>query len=740
MKKRKEAIRMFEAVFLGEPCVLMTFQPPQIGVFDSPEALDSVLKRKSIQKAYVVLNKTSDEALEKLPSNRLTKMTKGLGIRNEDITEYRFFFIDIDVVGLREENGEKQNASDIQHDCAREVSRQVKEYLEGLGFPDPVVIDSANGFHVLYKLSLSVTPEHKKLIKKAVCALAEKLDTAECKIDTVVADPGRKIKIPGSVNQADQKFIRYSFIEELPEKLTDVTEEQLELLVSDGTGESDGWKCSPESESEKDDIVDVAETIGEYFTSDSGQTFANVRIDDEKVVTMNIMSNQFRLVVRRALKEAVKVRTLSSDMWKSLLDYLEVVASENKVTKKIYNRIGKSGEAIYYDLEDDDYQSVMITEKGWEIIPTPPGIFQRVDLDKPQVVPEYDEEFDYFGTLEELFNLSNRREVELLGIWLISCFIPDIAKPLVLFSGAHATGKSTACSMLQDLISPQTMERSSFPRRIDDLVVRLCNRCLCSWDNCEKISAEASAILCQCITGGNYEKRKLYTDATLISIPLKSMVLMNSCESILEKPDILSRTLQFNLSSMDGRKMRDDNSMKALFEEKKPYLLGYILLCVSGVLGIRNDSQCVAEIRYVTRMTEFQRVATQIATACFGKDATYVEELLTENKRRIDMDVLESNPVAVLITEFMKRRTRWEGSVTDLYDQIDQLAFEQGIERSNKLYPKHAASLSMRLNSMVEILENAGITFNIRPEGKYKKIYIKNNGKQEVFGSKRRRK
>jgi len=703
---------------------------------DSSEALGTVLRRKSIQRAYTVLNKVSEEALGRLPSNRLTKMTKGLGIKNEDITEYRFFFIDIDVVGLNVEEGEKQNASDTQHDCARKVARRVKEYLASLGFPDPVVIDSANGFHVLYKLSLSVTPEHKKLIKKAVCALAEKLDTAECKIDTVVADPGRKIKIPGSVNQADQKFIRYSFIEELPEKLTDVTEEQLELLVSDGTGESDGWKCSPESESEKDDIVDVAETIGEYFTSDSGQTFANVRIDDEKVVTMNIMSNQFRLVVRRALKEAVKVRTLSSDMWKSLLDYLEVVASENKVTKKIYNRIGKSGEAIYYDLEDDDYQSVMITEKGWEIIPTPPGIFQRVDLDKPQVVPEYDEEFDYFGTLEELFNLSNRREVELLGIWLISCFIPDIAKPLVLFSGAHATGKSTACSMLQDLISPQTMERSSFPRRIDDLVVRLCNRCLCSWDNCEKISAEASAILCQCITGGNYEKRKLYTDATLISIPLKSMVLMNSCESILEKPDILSRTLQFNLSSMDGRKMRDDSSMKALFEEKKPYLLGYILLCVSGVLGIRNDSQCVAEIRYVTRMTEFQRVATQIATACFGKDATYVEELLTENKRRIDMDVLESNPVAVLITEFMKRRTRWEGSVTDLYDQIDQLAFEQGIERSNKLYPKHAASLSMRLNSMVEILENAGITFNIRPEGKYKKIYIRN--KQEVFGSKRR--
>lgn len=716
---------MYQKMFAGEPCVLMTFQPPLIGVFNSPEALNEVLRKKRIQKAYMVLNKTSEEALERLPSNRLTKMSKGLGIKNEDITEYRFFFIDIDVVGLREESGEKQNASDIQHDCAREVSRQVKEYLGGLGFPDPVIIDSGNGFHVLYKLSLSVTPQHKKLIKKAICALAEKMDTAECKIDTVVADPGRKIKIPGSVNQPDQKYTRYSFIEELPEELQTVTEAQLKKLVSGGTGKTDGWKGSPVGDSEKDGLVDVVETIGEYFYSDTGQTFANVRVDDERVVTMNIMSNDFRLVVRRAAKEAIKVKMIPNDTWKSLLDYLEVLASENKAIKTIYNRIGQSDGAIYYDLEDEDYQSVKVTSEDWEIVPTPPGIFQRVDLDKPQVEPIFDEEFDYFGTLEELFNLGSQEEIKLLGIWLITCFVPDISKPLVLFSGAHATGKSTACTMLQDLISPQRMVRSAFPRRIDDLVVRLANRCLCSWDNCERISADASAILCQCITGGNSEKRKLYTDTALISIPLKSMILMNSCESILEKPDILSRTLQFNLSPMTGRKIRDDNDMKKLFEAKRPYLLGYIFACIACTLGAQDGMESALEINYVTRMTEFQKVATQIAEACFDMAATDVEELLTQNKRRIDMELLESNPVAVLIIDFMERRATWEGSVTELYDLIDQLAYERGIERSNKLYPRNASALSMRLNSIVGMLQGVGITFNIRPEGRYKKIYIK---------------
>ena len=49
------------------------------------------------------------------------------------------------------------------------------------------------------------------------------------------------------------------------------------------------------------------------------------------------------------------------------------------------------------------------------------------------------------------------------------------------------------------------------------------------------------------------------------------------------------------------------------------------------------------------------------------------------------------------------------------------------MERNNRLYPKHPASLSRRLNSIASSLKLAGITFQIKPDGVCKRIYIKNH-------------
>lgn len=234
-----------------------------------------------------------------------------------------------------------------------------------------------------------------------------------------------------------------------------------------------------------------------------------------------------------------------------------------------------------------------------------------------------------------------------------------------------------------------------------------------------------SDALCSCATGGNYEKRKLYTDSQMISIPLKSCVVLNSCETLIERPDLLSRTLQFNLQTLTGKQLRSDDDMKQRFEKEKPYLLGYIFACVAGYLE-NEMSLNETEINYVIRMTQFQRVAMKIGESCFGMTTEYIEKLLLSNKKMINIQVLETNPVSLLIINFMKNRESWKGSVSELYDKLDLLAFELGIEKGNKLYPRHAASLSMRLNSLASMLEQAGITFHIKPSGTYKEILLKN--------------
>ena len=414
----------------------------------------------------------------------------------------------------------------------------------------------------------------------------------------------------------------------------------------------------------------------------------------------------------------------SSD-WRELMDYLEVLASEKKESVSIYNRVGKKDRDIFYDLQTANYKSVCITKGDYDIRDTPAGIFQRADLDLPQVSPIYDENYDFWEKMEELFNFRSQEELELFVLWLISTYIPDIAHPILLLTGPHGSSKSTASSMIQSLVSPQKMERSTFPRKVSDLAIRLANRCICVFDNCSKLSLEASDALCSCATGGNYEKRKLYTDSQMISIPLKSSVVLNSCETLIERPDLLSRTLQFNLQTLTGKKLRSDDDMRRRFEKEKPYLLGYIFACIATYLADEEEVD-ESEINYVIRMTEFQRVVMKIGRSCFDMTNEYVENLLLMNKKMINIQVLETNPVSLLIINFMKDKDEWKGSVSKLYDKLDLLAFELGIEKGNKLYPRHAASLSMRLNSLASMLEQAGITFHIKPSGTYKEILLKN--------------
>lgn len=736
---RNEVVNAWQVFFKDEPLVVMSFKPARIGVFTKKDALDNALKSKQIKTVYTTLNKVKKDSLQQLPINKMDPMKSGGGISAKDINKLSYFFVDIDVVGLQV-GGSKRNATDDEHDEAGIVALHAKEFLADMKFPAPILIDSGNGFHLLYSIDMTATKEHEKLIKNALVALAEHVDTKNAKIDTVVADRGRKLKLPGSSNNSDEEFFRVSSIIEVPEERVEVTEDLLTELAKLKKGKGNGWK---NSQSEKkitieEGMSEIAENVGHYYMSDSGQFFADVIREDDKKVTYNLKSDEFRYYMRRLIKDVLKIKMLRADDWRELLDYLEVLASEHKQRVPIYNRIGRKGETILYDLQTDNYESVAITSRCYEIIDTPVGVFQRADLDLPQIYPIYDENYDFWGKMEELFNFRNHEELELFVLWLISTYIPDIAHPVLLLTGPHGSSKSTACSMIQSLVSPQNLERSTFPRKVSDLVIRLANRCICIFDNCSKLSLEASDALCSCSTGGNYEKRKLYTDSQMISIPLKSSVVLNSCEALIERPDLLSRTLQFNLQTLSGKQLKSDDDMRRRFEKEKPYILGCIFMSVAYYLNTEDEID-ESEINYVVRMTQFQRVAMKIGRSMFNMTNEYVENLLLKNKKMVNIQVLETNPVSFLIITFMNDKATWKGSVSELYDKLDLLAFELGIEKGNKLYPRHAASLSMRLNSLASMLEQAGITFHIKPKGTYKEITLRNQNVASKTKAKKRK-
>ena len=87
MKKlqRKQLQKFHENIGEGEPIVILTFEPPCMGLFDSEEAIEEALNKKSIQKAYTVLNEIKEECVDRLPRNELKPIKKGFIIPNGEL-------------------------------------------------------------------------------------------------------------------------------------------------------------------------------------------------------------------------------------------------------------------------------------------------------------------------------------------------------------------------------------------------------------------------------------------------------------------------------------------------------------------------------------------------------------------------------------------------------------------------------------------------------------------------------
>lgn len=145
---------------------------------------------------YVTINEISPE----LYHNRPDVLQPAYGIKltgNDDIIRRRWLVIDIDP-----ERQSNTSATEAEKQLAFDIGGAVRNHLRSIGFPEPIVADSGNGMHLLYKID---EPANSGIIKKLLETLAKKFnsqaDGIKCKIDTGVANAGRIIKLYGTMSR-----------------------------------------------------------------------------------------------------------------------------------------------------------------------------------------------------------------------------------------------------------------------------------------------------------------------------------------------------------------------------------------------------------------------------------------------------------------------------------------------------------------------------------------------------------
>jgi hypothetical protein len=176
---------------------------------------------------YLVLNPANPALLARSPN----QLTDGLEPLTSDSEIERRGWLPIDVDPQRPSG---LSASEDEHCAAEDTARGVAAWLSSQGWPAPIMADSGNGFHVLYRVDLPA--DDGGLIQRTLQALAQRFDSKAVHIDQAVFNPARIWKLYGTVarkahNMPDRPH-RLARLVEVPEPVETVPVELLEALAA----------------------------------------------------------------------------------------------------------------------------------------------------------------------------------------------------------------------------------------------------------------------------------------------------------------------------------------------------------------------------------------------------------------------------------------------------------------------------------------------------------------------------
>jgi hypothetical protein len=202
---------------------------------------------------YVTLNPVRPDLLARA-ANRVNRYTK-IATSDTDVLLRRWFAIDFDPVrpaGI--------SATDAEHEAALDCARRCKDWLQAQGWPDPVLADSGNGGHLLYRVDLANEPATTELIKQCLQALGFIFSDEHISVDLSTYNAARIWKVYGTLaakgDSTTERPHRLAQILSCPTTLQIVTREQLSALTLP--------EAPPQSPRHNGEALDVAAWLSKH--------------------------------------------------------------------------------------------------------------------------------------------------------------------------------------------------------------------------------------------------------------------------------------------------------------------------------------------------------------------------------------------------------------------------------------------------------------------------------------------
>jgi nucleotide-binding universal stress UspA family protein len=176
---------------------------------------------------YFTLNPV-DPSLIARRSNRVDVAGGITATKDEHIARRRWLLIDADA-----QRPSGRSASDTEKQASLDMVKGLRLWLRELGWPEALLADSGNGYHLLYRIDLPA--DDGGLVERVLTTLAARFNNVQVHVDETVFNPARICKFYGTMARKGDDHPnwphRRSAILEVPDTLMVVRRELLEALA-----------------------------------------------------------------------------------------------------------------------------------------------------------------------------------------------------------------------------------------------------------------------------------------------------------------------------------------------------------------------------------------------------------------------------------------------------------------------------------------------------------------------------
>jgi hypothetical protein len=444
----------------------------------------------------------------------------------------------------------------------------------------------------------------------------------------------------------------------------------------------------------------VTESGAEMFHTPSADPFISFSIA-EHTETWPIRSKAARRWMTERFYRATS-KAPRAEAMQAALGVIEAIATFTAKEQDVNLRTAWHNGALYYDLADAAWRVVRIGRDGWQVVKSSPIYFRRYSHTAAQFEPTRD------GELKDIWNFLNvndPRDRRLLEAWLVSAFIPDIPRPVLVVHGEQGAAKSTGCKMLHSFIDP-SITPCLRTRDGTELVQALAHRFAAVLDNVSTLPEWLSDLLCCAVTGDGFSKRMLFTDDDDVIYAYKRALLFNGINIPISKSDLLDRSLLVQFEEIADH--RGEKELWQLFDSQRPKILGAIFTRLSH--AIRNYDK--VEPSRLPRMADFAKWAI----AATGDATQFLEDYAANVQRQTEQAVTESVTATVLLDWLEGHPEKWEGQAEQLHPILKEHATTMKI--SEKKFPATPATLSKKLREVRPNLASLGWTIDFSKSGR----------------------